>query len=126
MVLLGLTSHLSLLGLAAYTEDYVRCSGNLINLTGQSVTVCPLVHVPLSGVGSPETVRDMANLDTWTLASKLLWNIVLTESREGGWGELCSNASDFLDQSPPSSVFYLPMLLNNARKKKVLGRRAHW
>ena len=63
LVLLGSTSHLSLLGLAAYTEDYVRCSGNLINLTGQSVTVCPLVQVPLAGVGSPETIRDMANLD---------------------------------------------------------------
>ena len=84
VVLLGLTSHLSLLGLAAYTEDYVRCSGNLINLTGQSATVCPLVQVPLSGVGSPETIRDMANLDTWILASKLPRNIVLSESREGG------------------------------------------
>ena len=60
----------------------------------------------------------MANLDTWILASKLPRNIVLSESREGGWGELCSNASDFLDQSPPSSVLYLPMVLNNARKKR--------
>ena len=84
VVLLGSTSHLSLLGLAAYTEDYVRCSGNLINLTGQSAAVCPLVQVPLSGVSSPETIWDMANLDTWILASKLPQNIVLSESREGG------------------------------------------
>ena len=30
----------------------------------------------------------------------------------------CNYASDFLDQSPPSSVLYLPMSLNNARKKR--------
>ena len=38
-VMLGSSSHLSLLGLAAYTKDYVKCSGNLINLSGPAVTV---------------------------------------------------------------------------------------
>ena len=101
-----------------YTEDYVRCSGNLINLSGPGVTVCPLVQVPLSGVGSAESIRDMANLDSWILSAKLPRNIVLSESREKLWASLCSSASAFLDQSPPCSVLYLPISLNNARKKR--------
>ena len=34
------------------------------------------------------------------------------------WASLCSSASAFLDQSPPCSVLYLPISLNNARKKR--------
>ena len=92
-----------------YTEDYVRCSGNLINLSGPGVTVCPLVQVPLSGVGCAESIRDMANLDSWILSAKLPRNIVLWKSREKLWASLCSSASAFLDQSPPCSVLYLPI-----------------
>ena len=121
VVLLGSTSHLSLLGLSAYTEDYVRCSGNLINLSGPAVTVCPLIQVPLSGVSSAESIRDMANLDSWILSTKLLQNIVLSESRDKLWGTLCSSASTFSGQSPPSSVLYLP-IFSTMPAKKVLGR----
>ena len=60
----------------------------------------------------------MANLDSWILSAKLPRNIALSESREKFWESLCSSASAFLDQSPPCSVLYLPILLNNARKKR--------
>ena len=55
VVLLGSTSHLSLLGLSAYTEDYVRCSGNLINLSAQGSQSARLSRsrCPGSGLQSP-------------------------------------------------------------------------
>ena len=115
VVLLGSTSHLSLLGLSAYTEDCVRCSGNLINLSGPAVTVCLLVQVQLSGVSSTKSIRDMANLDSWILSAKLPRNIVLSESRDKLWVTICSSASTFLGQSPPSSVLYLPISLNTCQ-----------
>ena len=98
--------------------NVIRRHENLINLSGPGVTVCPLVQVPLSGVGSAESIRDMANLDSWILSAKLPRNIVLSESREKLWASLCSSASAFLDQSPPCSVLYLPISLNNKRKKR--------
>ena len=90
-------------------------------LVGPGVTVCPLVQVPLSGVRSAESIRDMANLDSWILSAKLPRNIVLSESREKLWASLCSSASAFLDQSPPCRVLYLPISLNNARKKRFFA-----
>ena len=62
--------------------------------------------------------QSMANLDSWIMSTKLPRNIVLSESRDKLWGELCSNASDFFGQSPPNSVLYLPISLNNAYKKR--------
>ena len=58
----------------------LRRHENLINLSGPGVTVCPLVQVPLSGVGSAESIRDMANLDSWILSAKLPRNIALKET----------------------------------------------
>ena len=75
--------------------------------------VCPLIQVLLSGVKSPETNRDMANLDTWITSSKPPDNIVLSSYRVAIWDTLCSNASDSIDKSLPSGVLYLPIWLTN-------------
>ena len=102
IILLGSTSHLSLLGLSSYTEDYAKICSTLIGLAGPSVIVCPMIQILLSGVSSAETIRDMVNLDAWIMAGKPQDNIVLSTFRADIWETLCSNASDFVGKSPPS------------------------
>ena len=45
VILIGSASHLSLLGLPTYAEDYVRVNNSIIVSCGNGVTVCPLVMV---------------------------------------------------------------------------------
>ena len=118
IILLGSTSHLSLLGLSSYTEDYAKICSTLIGLAGPSVIVCPMIQILLSGVSSAETIRDMVNLDAWIMAGKPQDNIVLSTFRADIWETLCSKASDFVGKSPPSRALYLPLSLTNPHKKR--------
>ena len=77
VVLLGSISHLSLLGLSTYAEDYVRTNNSLISACGPNVTVCPLVAVPLSGIDNTRPIEQLANLDCWIMSGKLPCNICL-------------------------------------------------
>ena len=70
-----------LLELTTYTEDYVRANTKLISKTGPDVTVCPLVTVPLSGIGCPHAIKELANFDSWVMSANLPRNISLPDSR---------------------------------------------
>ena len=80
-ILIGSASHVSLLGLPTYAEDYVRVNNSIIASCGAGVTVCPLVMIPLSGVKSMPTIEQLADLDSWIMAANLPRNIGLPDSR---------------------------------------------
>ena len=68
VILIGSASHVSLLGLATYAEDYDCVNNNVNAACGNGVTVCPLVMVPLSGI---KTLAPLSSLLTWIAGSCL-------------------------------------------------------
>ena len=118
VILIGSASHVSLLGLPTYTEDYVRVNNSLIAACGNGVTVCPLVMVPLSGVKNMRTVEQLADLDSWIMSANLPRNVGLHDSRNLLWEVLCTSASDYLEKGPTSTVHYLPLSLTNPHKHR--------
>ena len=118
VILIGSASHVTLLGLSTYAEDYVRVNNNLISACGNGVTVCPLVLVPLSGVKNTRAVEQLADLDSWIMSTNLPRNIGLSDSRNLLWETLCSSASDYLEKGPTCAVHYLPLSLTNPRKRR--------
>ena len=116
VVLIGSASQVSLLGLPTYAEDYARVNNSLISVTGNGVTICTLVMVPLSGVSNARTIEQLADLDSWILSANLPRNIGLHYSRNKLWEVLCTSASDFLEKGPTNAVHYLPLSLTNPRK----------
>ena len=81
VILIGSASHVSLLGLPTYVEDYVRVNNSIIVSCGPGVTVCPLIMFPLSGVKNTLTIEQLADLDSWIMAANLPRNIGLPNSR---------------------------------------------
>ena len=118
VILIGSASHVSLLGLSPYAEDYVRVNNNIIAACGNGVTVCPLVMVPLSGIKNTRTIEQLADLDSWIMSANLPRNIGLHDSRNALWEVLCTSASDYLEKGPTSTVHYLPLSLTNPRKRR--------
>ena len=118
IILIGSASHVSLLGLPTYAEDYVRVNNIIITLCGNGVTVCPLVMVPLSGIKNTRTIDQLADPDSWIMSANLPHKIGLHDSRNGLWEVLCTSASDYLEKGPTSAVHYLPLSLTNPRKRR--------
>ena len=118
VILIGSASHLSLLGLPTYAEDYVCVNNSIIASCGNGVTVCPLVMVPLSGVKNTRTIEQLADLDSWIMSANLQRNIGLPDSRNALWEVLCTSASNYLEKGPTSAVHYLPLTLTNPRKRR--------
>ena len=85
VIMIRSASHVSLLGLPSYAEDYVRVNNSIIASCGPGVTVCPLVMIPLSGVKSTRTIEQLADLDSWIMAANLPRNIGLPDSRNALW-----------------------------------------
>ena len=69
VIMIGSASHVSLLGLPSYADDYVRVNNSIIVSCGPGVTVCPRVMIPLSGVKSTRTIEQLADLDSWIMAA---------------------------------------------------------
>jgi hypothetical protein len=55
---------------------------------GTGTEVVPFVPVPLGGIGGAERVRDLFDLDSWILGSRLRLGVLLRESRSILWGSL--------------------------------------
>ena len=124
VILIGSASHVSLLGLATYAEDYVRVNNNVNAACGNGVTVCPLVMVPLSGIKNTRTIEQLADLDSWIMSANLPRNIGLHDSRNALWEVLCTSASDYLEKGPASAVHYLPLSLTKLAQAQICSRGA--
>ena len=124
VILIGSASHVSLLGLATYAEDYVRVNNNIIAACGNGVTVCPLVMVPLSSIKNTRTIEQLADLDSWIMSANLPRNIGLHDSRNALWEVLCTSASDYLEKGPASAVHYLPLSLTKLAQAQICSRGA--
>ena len=118
IILIGSTSHVSLLGLSMYAKDYVCVNNNLIAATGNGVPICRLIIVPLSGIDNTHAIEQLADLDSWILSANLSHNIGLLDSRNMLWEVLCTSASNYLEKGPMNQVYYLPLSMTNLRKRR--------
>jgi hypothetical protein len=66
LILLSSVSHLAAVGVAAYTESFVRAAKFLMTSFSDKVAVRPGVPVLLGGIRDPALMRSMMDLAAWT------------------------------------------------------------
>ena len=77
LLMIASLSHLSLSGLAAYTEELTRVIKSVSISAGPGVSVIPGVAILLGGISCPSLIKSLSDLDSWILSSNLAPSLTL-------------------------------------------------
>ena len=85
---MGSVTHLSLYGLSCYAKELVRTIRSISVSAGNDTTVIPAIPMLLGGVTCPVLIRQLLDLDSWLLSSKLPSNVSLPPTRNLVWDKI--------------------------------------
>ena len=93
LLMIASLSHLSLSGLAAYTEELTRVIKSVSISAGPGVSVIPGVAILLGGISCPSLIKSLSDLDSWILSSNLAPSLTLHAPRSLVWQRISEDSA---------------------------------
>jgi hypothetical protein len=120
-VYFGSLSHLQLRGIEHYAEEVVKNYKILSSMLAGGCSVAHVVSVPLGGVESEATVRDLYDLDAWLRSGLISTMASLPQSRTKFWNVIGRENPEPASNNTGERVMYMPESFTVSKKTRLVS-----